>query len=109
MKRTEIKKRSNKMVSKLAEYHKLIERLTSACHNRSELSGDAPTWESEWMVEPHHITGRDGDRLLDVWNVIMLTRNEHTIEQQHLPGCHTKEYLLELVREIRTRQGFKEG
>ncbi len=106
MKRTPIPKVSDKRAGQLAEYRPLIEKLRALCDNKSELSGKAPGWRCK--VEPHHIDHRENERLLDPFNIILLTATEHRMEQQHLPGCHTKEYLLKLVREIRIKQGWKE-
>ena len=57
----------------------------------------------------HHINGRIGKLLLNPFNLIPLTLEEHTIEQQHLPGCHTKEELLQIVYYARIKQGYEEG
>ena len=108
MKRSAIRKISDKRGRQLAEYRPLIEKLRTLCDNRSELSGDKPDWTSNFQVEAHHLDGRENERLLNVWAIIMLTDEEHRVEQQHLPGCHTKEYLLALVKSIRERQGWHE-
>jgi len=101
----QISPKQQRLVRKLAD---LVTTLRRFCHNRSELSDKKPDWQSDRIVEPHHIDGRVGDRLLDPFNLIMLTRDEHTTEQEHKPGCHTKEELLAIVRPIRLKQGFKE-
>lgn len=98
-------KKRRKLVPKLADLYTTLRRL---CHNRSELSGRRPDWRSGSIIEPHHIGGRNGDHLLNPFEIIELTDEEHEIEQQHLAGCHTKEELLNIVRPIRLAQGFKE-
>jgi hypothetical protein len=103
-----INKRSPKMKKLVPKLTDLYTKLRRYCHNRSELSGKRPDWRSDGFVEPHHIDGRIGDRLLDPFNLIMLTADEHDTEQQHRPGCHTKEELFNIVRPIRLKQGFKE-
>jgi len=82
----------------------LVGKLRQLCGNRSELSGANPYWQSDFIVEPHHIEGRTGKRLLDPFNIIMLTRPEHDTIRR----THTREELLTLVRDIRIKQGFKE-
>ncbi len=100
---TPIRKVSPKRQAQLSEYYALIEKLRTLCGNRSELSGI-------WGVEPHHIRGRWGKRLLDPFNIIFLTHEEHMVEQGQWPGKpYGKEYLLKLVKEIRGRQGFGSG
>jgi hypothetical protein len=98
-------KKMKKLVPKLAD---LYTKLRRYCHNRSELSGKRSDWRSGGFVSPHHIGGRIGDRLLDPFGIMMMTAEEHDIETNHLPGCHTKEELLAIVRPIRLAQGFKE-
>ncbi len=107
MKQTPIKRVSDKRAGQLIEYHALIKKLRGLCDNKSELSGKEPNWRR--IAEPHHIDHRENERLLNPFGIIMLLRREHEIEQQHLPGCHTKEYLLALVHGIRIKQGFKDG
>ena len=97
---------SVKRQSQLAEYYALEEKLRELCGNRSELSGEAPDWVTKFLVKGHHINGRNGKRLLDVFNIVMVVNAEHVREQQYLPGAYGKEALLELVREIRLKQEF---
>ena len=97
----------------MPEYNVLIDDLRQCCGNRSELNVAGklpknPDWQTHWVVEPHHIRGRIGRRFLDPFNIIMLTRNEHTIENDHKQGCHTPEELECLVRDIRISQGYQE-
>lgn len=100
---------SKKRRAQLPEYAKLISRLRELCNNRSELSGDVAGWQSNCLVEPHHIGGRTGHRFLDPFNIIMITRTEHAIEEGVIKGVKVgKEELLRIVREIRIGQGFKE-
>lgn len=111
MKRKYINPISNKRKGDYLEYINLISRLAGLCGNKSELTGNPPDWQTDYHVEPHHINGRTGKLYLDPFNIIMLTRNEHRIEEgedkNHLP--HDKEYLLGIVRDKRVAQGYKEG
>lgn len=72
------------------------------CQNRSELDGSRPRWPN-FNVEGHHIKGRTGSLLLNPLNVIMLTRIQH---DQIV--YRDKDELLELVKGIRLKQGYKE-
>ena len=108
MKKTKIKPISEKRRIQLGDFLTLRIRLTDLCKNKSELSNEKPDWQSGFLVEAHHITNRIGKQLLNPFGIIMLTRDEHTIEQQHKEGCHTKEELLNLIRDVRISQGFKE-
>ena len=98
MKRKAIRPISKKLQTKLPEYRRLVDELKILCMNRSELSGESP-------IEPHHIMGRIGDRLTDVWNIILLTRNEHN--EQDGNTYEQKQELLGYVKIIRLRQGYK--
>lgn len=100
---------SKKRLEESKEYFDLIARLRIMCDNKSELSGANPDWQSEFMVDPHHIGGRAGSKYLDPFNIIMLTRPEHDREEGKIKGAkpHSKVYLLALVRPIRIEQGFK--
>lgn len=107
MKQTPIRPISQKRQAELERYYPLVIKLRKLCGNRSELSFDFPDWQSKFLLEPHHIEGRIGKRLLDPFNIILATRNEHTaIEEERSP--YTKEQLLEIVKAIRIKQGFKE-
>ena len=108
MKKTKIKPISEKRRVQLRDFLSLRIYLTDQCKNKSELSGKEPDWQSGFLVEAHHITGRTGKRLLDPFNIIMLTRDEHSIENDHKEGCHTKEELREIVYNIRKKQGFEQ-
>lgn len=81
----------------------LEEELRIQCLNRSELDGSRPHWPN-FNVEGHHINGRTGSLLLNPFNVILLTRTQHD-----LIVYRDKDELLELVRGIRIKQGYKEG
>lgn len=104
MKRTRIKSVSDKRKAELEAYHILEDLLREFCGNKSELSGDYADWQTHWDVEGHHIDGRNGERLLDPFNIIMLTRNEHT----NIAELKSKEELLQGILLIRIHQGFKE-
>jgi hypothetical protein len=87
---------SLKRQSELKEYHILIERIG----NVSDLSG--------LPAEHHHITGCNGKRLTNPFNIICLTRAEHDNEQAHHTYERERE-LLAIVRPIREGQGFRRG
>lgn len=109
IRQTRLRPISKKRTEEMREYSPLIEALCKLCDNRSELSGTLPDWQSNWKVEPHHIEGRSGKRLLDPFNIIMLTRTEHDIEEGKIKGeKHSVNELKDLVREIRSKQGFRE-
>jgi len=111
MKRTRIKSISEKRKAEMAEYKQLEKKFRILCGNRSELSGDYADWRTHWDVEGHHINGRNGKRLLDPFNIIMLTRHEHDREEGNIRGepPTDPQKLLEIVRKIRIAQGFKEA
>ena len=91
-------------------YNKMVKHLRKLCNNRSELSGHKPDWQSGYQIEPHHINGRRGQELINPFSVIMLTRNEHEVEQGRVIGNgFSKETLLLIVKDIRLCQGFVEG
>jgi len=107
MKKTRLRQVSPKRVVQLRKLKQLTERLCYLCGNRSELGGLHPDWKSNYKVDPHHINGRDGKRLLDPFGIIMLTRDEHMVEDGQMKGKKVgKEKLLEIVKEKRLRQGF---
>jgi len=107
MKRTLLRRISTKRAIQLSQLNQLTEKLRTLCDNRSELSRRQPDWQSNWKVEPHHIQGRIGRLLLDPLNIIMLTRSEHDLEEGKVKGEKIgKEKLLEIVKELRLRQGF---
>ena len=89
-------------------YNKLVAKLRDLCDNKSEIDGSNPDWQYDFMVEPHHILGRTGDLLTDPFNIIMLTRTQHDIEEGKIIGKKLgKDYLLKLVAARRIEQGFR--
>ena len=93
----------------MPEYIRLIKKLRELCDNKSELSGANPDIWSNYLAEPHHIRGRVGSLFLDPYNIILLTRFEHDIEEGKIRGEKIgKERLLQLVKALRDKQGFKE-
>jgi hypothetical protein len=107
--RAKIKPVSDKMKKLLYEYNLLINKLRYLCNNTSELDGAYADWQSDFKIEPHHIGGRRGKLLLDPFNIIMLNRTQHDIEQGKIKGAkHSKQELLAIVKKIRISQGFKE-
>ena len=109
MKRTPLNPISRKRSAQLADYSMLIHTLRKDCYNRSELSGKNPDWQSDWMVEPHHIDHRNGDRLTDPFNIILITRHEHDVQEGKIKGEPPipSAVLVDIVRPLRIRQGFK--
>lgn len=103
MKKVALKKVSPKRKAELEEYYPLEEKLRLLCGNKSELSGAYADWQTHWDVEGHHITGRNGKRLLNPWNIIMITRVEHDTIWKY-----SKEELLQIVKGLRIKQGFEE-
>ena len=103
MKKSRINPISRKRREQMPEYKGLITLLRDMCHNKSELSGAKPDWQTEGKVEPHHIGGRTGKLFLDAFNIIMLVRDEHDTTKLQAIG---KEKLYEIVARIRNRQGF---
>ncbi len=85
-------------------YHDLIEQIRPQ-DNRSELSGELPDWQSGGIVEAHHINGRIGTALIDSFNIIFVTRDEHN-EIHASNTWERKQELLEIVRPIRIKQGI---
>ena len=66
-------------------------------------------WQTDWFVEPHHIGGRIGKKFLDPYNIILVTRHEHDIEEGKVKGVKVGELeLYRIVRAIRIGQGFEE-
>ena len=104
MKRTAIKPISNKRQAQLKEYRDLVLKLRTLCNNRSELTRHSPDWQSEYIVDPHHIKDRINHNLLDPFNIIMLTREEHDAQDSN--DWEDKQRLLEFIQPIRLRQGF---
>ena len=103
-----MKRISDKRKALLPEYYTLVSGLVDLCRNKSELSGMSPDWQSGFVVDPHHIQCRIGKLYLDPFNIIMLTRIEHDIEEGKIKGVKIgKERLLEIVREHRIGQGYK--
>ena len=98
---------SDKRKEQLKEYYALVVKLKLMCGCRSELSG----WPcSAYFIEPHHILGRRGKLLTDPFNIILVTVAEHLGDdgiQKH-NTWEMKQKLLEIVKPIRERQGFKE-
>ncbi len=97
---------SKKLQARLPAYNVLIKELREGCGNRSELSGMMADWLTWWNVEPHHIGGRIGDNLTNPFNIIMLTRGEHDIQDSN--GWERKQELLNYIKVIRLKQGYKE-
>ena len=110
MKHTPIKVISDKRRAELLKYKRLLIKLWHGCNNKSELSGKNPDWQSNYQVDPHHIAGRLGALLYDPFNIIMLTRPEHDVQEGKTRGDKIPDGVLRnIVRPIRTGQGFKQN
>ena len=108
VRKTPLKPISNKRQVQLREYYTLVTKLRELCHNKSELNGHRPDWQSLYLVDPHHIGGRNGERLLDPFGIILLTRTEHDIQEGKINGVKlSEEDLYNIVYPLRIAQGFK--
>lgn len=105
--KTGLKPFSKKRAKQMIEYDKLVIKLRYLCDNKSELSGAYPCYLSDFKIDPHHIDGREGKLLLNPFNIICLTRTEHSYIQEH-NTTEKKQELLAIVKKIRLSQGFKE-
>jgi len=79
-------------------YRKLISLIDSK-KQTSDLSDNL-------TEEHHHITGRQGLRLINPFNILCCTREEHDYEQAHHTWERQRE-LLAVVKPIRIAQGFR--
>ena len=97
-----MKRVSDKRAAQLADYNLLVAHLKGLSHAKSELSGKVGA------LVPHHIDGRRGKRLLNPFNIILLSEEEHTGDDgiQAHNTWEQKQKLAALVKEIRLRQGF---
>ena len=120
MKQSKLRPISTKRAAQLVEYRKLIARLhafnleSHMGYPVSEWTGKKPhliVWHEEmfmWLV-PHHIDGRRGERLLDPFNIILITEQEHMGDngiQKH-NTWEAKQKLADIVRPLRIQQGFQ--
>lgn len=90
---------SPKMAERLREYQLLVTQLRYLAHGRSELSG------KKARLEPHHIDGRRGWRLINPFNIILVTYTEHRYLQAH-NSYEQRQMLLAIIRPRREKQGF---
>ena len=102
-----MKRISDKRAAQLADYDKLISNLAAFALYRTELEEAPSVWNPTARLEAHHIDGRRGDRLLDPFNIIIVTAEQHREIHQH-NTWEQKQKLLALVKEIRLRQGFSQ-
>jgi hypothetical protein len=94
---------SAKRQAQLRAYYALVMRLKLACGCHSEWSSECCT---VYDIEPHHIDGRRGDRLLDPFNIILLNAEEHKHFQAH-NSWQVRQALKMWIRPVRLAQGFK--
>ena len=104
LKRRPLKRVSDKRKAQNALYSKLRDSLIAMAGGKSELSGLKAAC---WPLEIHHIDGRQNERLLNVFNCIVVKRHEHEELQAH-HSFKEIEKLKALVKKIRLAQGFEE-
>ena len=105
LKKSPLAKMSAKTADIMPEYRRLVKRLKILSRGFSELSGEYIGADS---LEPHHIDHRNGAKLTDVFNVILLSRKEHEgFTNGGWYKDYPKEELLAKVRRIRLAQGFE--
>jgi hypothetical protein len=92
---------SPKRAAQLIEYGLLKTKLLYLARGRSELSG------KKGRLEPHHIDGRRGLRLVNPFNIIMITHAEHRWLQSH-NTYEQRRRLRGIIRTLREKQGFLE-
>lgn len=94
---------SVKRAAMMGEYRALQMALKNMAGWRSEWSGE---WSSD--LECHHIDGRQNARLLDPFNIIVLTQREHRVFQAN-NSWPVRAALAAWVEPIRKQQFEKEG
>ena len=110
-KRTEPKKHTLRRVSKKRakenpKYRQVVNELREKCGDISEIPGVMEYKRNGHNTEPHHLRGRQGNNLTNVFGIVMVYANIHDYRQAHLK--ETREADLELVRKIRLAQGYQE-
>jgi hypothetical protein len=105
--RKPLRKVSPKQSKENAECQKIVNQLRDLCGDKSELQGVMTYKRNSHNTEPHHLKGRHGKHLINPFEILMCYANQHDYRQKHLK--ETRETDLQLVREIRLRQGFKEA
>ncbi len=98
---------SDRQAKRLQRLGVIVACLRILCNDKSELSGKQSDWRTHWHVVDHHITGRQGRKLLDVFNLIMVTADEPDELQANM-SFERKQELLRIVKPLRIKQGFKE-
>ena len=107
LQQTPINKVPEKRSSEMMVYSQLIARLRRLSNNISELTGASPDWQSDYILDPHHIQGRIGNLYLDPFNIILITRQERDIQEGKVKGHkYSEEMLLTHIRPVRIKQGF---
>jgi hypothetical protein len=109
IKRTALRAVSQKRQAQKNEYDilklTLMEQQNRGGYYISELDG-----EISKTLEVHHIDGKQGKRLFDPFNLILITPEQHLGDngiQKH-NSWEAKQKLLGIVRKIRLEQGFLE-
>jgi hypothetical protein len=112
IKRTALRAVSQKRQAQMKAYYSLVAKLKYESLGMSEWDGEiAEDYDDDGAVvillEPHHIDGRENDRLTNPFNIILLTATQHRTFTAH----HSWEVIQALklwVRGLRLEQGFKE-
>lgn len=99
---------SGKQQEEIRAYNKLRLDLLQRAGFKSELSGQPESAEWGGNLEIHHISGRIGKRMLDPFNLIILTAKEHWLAQETM-SWENKRALLNYIRPVRLAQGFKDA
>ena len=112
LKRRPIKQISCKRKAQNAQYAELRDRLFLLASGFSEYASNKGLAKmtiscSKGQLEPHHIDGKQGKRLIDPFNIIICTTVEHCYFQAH-NSYEQRQRLLAIVRPIRLAQGFRE-
>ena len=103
MKQSPIRAVSTKRAAQNREYRRLSLLLNELARYHSEWNGAECCF-----LEAHHIDGRRGDRLLDPFNIILLTAEQHRTFQAH-NSWEVRQALKLWVRPLRLAQGFRDG
>lgn len=108
MKQSTLKPISSKRQGQIADYIALKIQLL-ALNNCLDTMRGPSEWNGEiGQLELHHIDGRQGKRLSDPFNVILITRDQHLAFHRH-NSWEVKQALKLWVYGIRIRQGFIEN
>ena len=105
MKQTKLRAVSTKRAAHNEAYRDLIDKLFHEAMPCSEWDGTVEISYGHYVLEPHHIDGRRGKRLLDPFNIILLTPEQHRTFQAH-NSWEVRQALKLWVYGLRIQQGF---